>query len=354
VFGGRPLDGQGQKTLDFLLAFRPENQSDPYVLALLANAITAMAPESEEVRPYLARLEGLKKSSDAGKLCWWEQPPSGRTTFFGAGHSGAVETTALATLALLNSNLYPPTARGALTWIASQKDGSGTWQSTQATVLALKALLLGTGKALGGEKERRIELVLGDGIKKEIVIPSDQGEVMRQVDLSEHLRPGVNRLVLSESSGATPGYQVVFRYHVPQRDDPAAPPEPLAITLDYDKTELPVKETVRARVTVTNQMKQSAPMILIDLPIPAGFAIVKEDLTELVRPNALAKVQFNARSAVIYVRELAPNDPLAFSYRLRATMPVKITAPPARVYEYYDTDKQGRSKPTKLAITPDL
>jgi len=36
---------------------------------------------------------------------------------------------------------------------------------------------------------------------------------------------------------------------------------------------------------------------------------------------------------------------------LRATMPAKVTVPPARAYEYYDPDKQGRSTSAQLTVT---
>ena len=46
---------------------------------------------------------------------------------------------------------------------------------------------------------------------------------------------------------------------------------------------------------------------------------------------------------IVYLRVLAPRTPLVISYRLRATMPVKIHAQPARVYEYYDPDVHAHS-----------
>jgi len=37
-------------------------------------------------------------------------------------------------------------------------------------------------------------------------------------------------------------------------------------------------------------------------------------------------------------------------YRLRATMPVKVTVPPARVYEYYDPAKSAATMPALLTV----
>jgi hypothetical protein len=57
-----------------------------------------------------------------GKQTWWEQGGDARTTFYGSGRAGAVETTALATLALLRSGSYPASARPALAWLVRDRD----------------------------------------------------------------------------------------------------------------------------------------------------------------------------------------------------------------------------------------
>ena len=58
----------------------------------------------------------------------------------------SVETTGLAVQALLKWGEASGTARKALSYIASKKDASGTWGTTQATIMALRALLLATEK----------------------------------------------------------------------------------------------------------------------------------------------------------------------------------------------------------------
>lgn len=61
---------------------------------------------------------------------------------------------------------------------------------------------------------------------------------------------------------------------------------------------------------------------------------------------------FTPRSVIVYLRALPPGKPgLALRYQLRATMPVKLTVPPARVYEYYDPDKHGSSPATRITVT---
>jgi alpha-2-macroglobulin-like protein len=348
VFDGQASDPQARPTLDYLLSRKPETLTAPHVLALTCNALLALGAE-KEAGPYLDRLESLKQTGKDGKLVWWDLPALAQTTFYGGGRSGSIETTALASLALLRAARSPATVNGALAWLVEQKDASGTWHSTQATVLALKALLAGTNKALGKEQERRIEIAWGKDGKREVVIPADQGDVMQQIDLSEVLGAGSTRVTLTERGDAATGYQLAFRYHAPgERQDKAE--APLAITIDYDRAELAVGDTVTATAKIVNRMNQTAPMVVLDLPIPGGFTMVAEDLAKLVDGKTIAKYQVNARTAVVYLRGLEPGKALELRYHLRATMPVKVTVPAGRAYQYYDPDKEGRSSPASLKV----
>ena len=92
-------------------------------------------------------------------------------------------------------------------------------------------------------------------------------------------------------------------------------------------------------------------MVVLDLPVPPGFALDTNDLAGLVSEGAIARYQATPRSAIVYLRGLEPGKPLQLRYRLRASMPARITAPAARAYEYYDPDKSGTSRITLLTVT---
>jgi uncharacterized protein YfaS (alpha-2-macroglobulin family) len=350
VFAGGNASSQAMPTLDYLLAHPPESIDDPYLLAVTANAIAAINPNHAQLASYLARLDTLKQTSEDGKLAWWDQTPGGRTTFYGSGQSGSIETTAMAALAMLTAGRHPGTATGALGWLIEQKDPHGTWHSTQATVLSLKALLAGTGASLGEDRERRIEVAWGGEKVRDIVVPSDQSEVVQRIDLTEMLVPGNQyQLALTDRSDTSVGYQVTLRYNVPQPAEAVeTDADPLSIDIQYDRERLAVDETVTAVATVTNNMHQAAPMVILDLPIPGGFAIDPGELDELVGSQQIAKYQITARKAIVYLRRLEPADSLQLRYRLRATMPVKVTVPDAEAYEYYDPGTRGVGGASRL------
>jgi uncharacterized protein YfaS (alpha-2-macroglobulin family) len=350
VFANGSAGAEAAPTRTYLLRYPPAQIADPYVLALVANALLEIDKSAAE--PYVRQLDALKRTSADGKLVWWERPAGRRTVFYGAGQSGAVETTALAALAALKHGGLAATARGALTWLVTQRDASGTWHSTQATVLALRALLAGTSAPLGRGQARRVELTVG-GEQRELVIPADQDEVMKQLDLSQYLRAGgTASLELREPSGTAVGYQVSFRYHVPGPATPDAAREPLGITLSFERDEVPVGQTVRATARVTNRRPQDAPMVIVDLPVPAGFSPDEAGLAALRTTPGVDKVQVTPRSLVVYLRELPAGKSLELTYGLRAGASARVTVPAAEVYEYYDPARRAVTPPHRLIAVP--
>lgn len=352
VFGTGEAQSSAQATLDYLLAHEPASIKSPYLLALIANCIAGIDNKHSALKEYLGRLDDMKKVSEDGKQMWWELAENSQTMFYGGGQSGNVETTALAALAMIRGNQHSATVKGALTWLVAQKDGSGTWHSTQATVLALKALIEGTSGPLGDEQARRIELAWDGENIRTVDIPADQAEVMQQINLSEKLFPGVNRLKINEPTDTGTAYQVTFWYHVEDIEPPvAAEGEPLTINVTYDRLALAVDDTVSATAIVVNNLKQPAPMVILDLPIPGGFRIETDGLQKLVDDGKIAKFQVTARKAIIYLRQLPPEAQLELPYRLKATMPVKVTVPPAEAYEYYNPARRSSGGAAKLEAT---
>jgi len=347
VFANGQEAAQAGLTRDFLLKNASETH-DPYTLALVCNALLALEPKGTAVSPFLDRLAGLKQLSRGEELVWWGREPAARTMFCGAGHCGNIETTALASLALLAGGREPGAVRGSLAWLAGQKDGRGTWHSTQATVLALKAILAGTGRPLGGAQERRIEVALDGKVIQDLVIPAEQAEVVQLVRLSSHLGKGAHRLRLTDRTGTASLYQIAFSQHTPTAEQPRQ--ERLALELTYDRTELKVGETTTVTADLVNRQAEQAPMVMLDLPLPPGFTPEADDLAKLVQSQAVAKVQQLPRSLLLYLRALEPSQSLRLGYRLRAALSGRVTAAPAVAWEYYNPEQETRSKAVSLSV----
>src|SRR6202040_4293535 len=108
---------------------------DTYTLAVVANFAADYKEDREFTRQAIQMLLDARTEKD--EQVWWSAE---ETSVYATGPSAAVETTGLAVQALLQSGEASGTARKALTYIASKKDAYGTWGTTQATIMALRAL----------------------------------------------------------------------------------------------------------------------------------------------------------------------------------------------------------------------
>jgi uncharacterized protein YfaS (alpha-2-macroglobulin family) len=349
---GTSQEGAGP-TLEYLKSYEPRDFDDPHVLALVCNALLALDPSGATAKPYLDRLESRKTTEQDGRYIHWSQAADGRTLFHGAGVGGQVETTALAALALLRGNVHGGAARGALAWLATQKGPHGTWGSTQATVLSLKALLEGTNKPLGGDGRRVVIVKLDDNFTEEIVIPGDQAEVLHSLDVTKHVGKGPHRLTLTEKTNTGAGYQVALRYHVPAAKRPPADWFAVGVTYRQGGRDLPADaplalalgEVVTATVTAGKPRPGAAPMVMVELPVPLGLSAesLGNDLDKLVQQERIMRYEAKPGRVLVYLKELRNEAPLTLTYRLRATLPVEAQAPPARAWEYYAPEREGRS-----------
>ena len=307
-----------------------------------------MDPDSSSAHRCVDQLLARKRTSADGKLVWWSADENRTNLFHSSGRTRDIETTALASLALIRAT-QPTTTRSALRWLITQKDARGTWHSTQATVLALKALVAATGQPLGDAQPRRIEVSIDGQRVRDVVIPTDQADVVQQLDLTPHTSSGSHRIELVEPSGTGTTYQITARHHRLER--PVAPPSSsLSIELSFDRTSLRLDDSVTATAVIQNRSAATVPMLLLELPIPAGFALDRSDFEKLVRADQIAKFQQTPRTMIVYLRGLEAGGRFTLNYRLVATQPVRVTTPAAVAFEYYAPENRSSSQPTTLTV----
>lgn len=334
-------------TRDFLLKRRPDEIANPHTLALVANALLAIDPTGSAAVPYLDRLAMMATDGPDGQA-FWTMPRESRTTFYGSGTAGDIETTALATIALIQGKKAPEAVRRALAWLVTKKDRQGTWHSTQATVLSLRALLAAAATEAEEPKDRTLLVQLGEH-RQEIRVPKEKAEVMQWIDLTPHVKAGKQALEVSEPTKTGAGFQVTYRYHVPgARDDANAP---LALAVEYGATEVARGGTIAATARVSNGKDKAAAMLLVEVPVPGGFRVRGEDFAALVERQLIARYQVEADRVLVYLREMPKNARLELPYTLEAAQVVDTQAPGGRVYEYYDPSREAFGTPTRLRVT---
>src|SRR5262249_18535397 len=180
-----------------------------YILALAANALAAYDPKDDSTLLALQRLDKLRKEIPEWKAINF--PGRGTSLSYARGDSVAVGTTALAGLAMIRTGQFTNSVNQALTYLVKAKEGNGTWGSTQATILALKALVAGMG---GNQQKEPAHFVISVNGKEAArsKVDADNADVMQTSDLETLTHSGANEIAIGATGDATPMSQVFGRH----------------------------------------------------------------------------------------------------------------------------------------------
>jgi uncharacterized protein YfaS (alpha-2-macroglobulin family) len=325
-------------------------QEDPYSLALVANALAAYDPGDSMTRAVLDRLYEMRV--EEGDIVYWR---TGVASFMGAtGESGSLETTALAAYAFMRADAYPDAVSGALAYLIQGKDSWGTWSTTQATILSLKALLLASEQAGQAAGPATIRVSLNKEQTQEIVIDETNADVVHLVTFDRGFSTGgSNRVQIEVEGGGNLMYQVATRFYLPWDQVPMVEMmgDLITIDVDYDRTRLAVNDEVTVDVGVRLNKEGVVKMALIDLGVPPGFSVLAEDLSRLVEQGVIARYELTGRQIIIYLEDFSSESPLAFSYRLRARFPMRAQTPPSSVYDYYNPADSTVQAPLEVRVS---
>jgi hypothetical protein len=330
---------------------------DAYTLAVVANfaADYGTAGHGKDrgfTRQAMQLLLDARTEKD--EQAWWNAE---ETSVYARGESATVETTGLAVQALLKWGEASGTARKAMNYIASKKDAAGTWGTTQATIMALRALLLATEKGAADVRGTLEVLLNGQAVEKLTLTPENNDLlhqfVFKGIESKGKGSESANVEIRFEGKGGL-AYQVVGSYFLPWDERPAH--EALSINVAYDRTRLAPDDIATATATITNNLPKSANMVMVDLGIPPGFDLLSEDLQTYVEKTAgrksarLEKFSLTATQAILYFNSVAPGDTVTIHFRLRAKYPIRARTFRSRVYEYYDPDVSSLARPVQLEV----
>ena len=314
---------------------------------MVANFAADYGRDREFTRHAIETLLDARTEKD--EQAWWTAEETG---VYGGGASAAVETTGLAVQALLKWGEASATAGKALKYIASKKDASGTWGSTQATIMALRALLLSTEKG-AADVRGTAEVSLDGKVVETLTLTADNNDLLHQFAFPVDAHAPHHVALHFDGKGGL-AYQVAGRFFVPWTEKPAH--EPLSIDVTYDRTHLAQDDIATATATIKSNLPKAANMVMVDLGIPPGFDLLTEDLQAYQEKSAVRKSgrmeKFNltATQAILYFDSIAAGDTVTLKFRLRAKYPIRARTFQSRVYEYYDPSVSALARPVALEV----
>jgi hypothetical protein len=348
------LENTGYKgtAVDKARAFVEKHMSeatDSYTKAVVAN-FAVDSPNSGSFAK-LAAQALLDSSTGKDDQLWWT---SEETSVFGRGDSAAIETTGLAVLALLKWGEASSETRKALNFITAKKNAQGEWGTTQATIMALRALLGASSKG-GGDATGTVDVTIDGVAVQHLILSADNNDLFHQFVFDA--KPS-SAVALHFNGKGGLAYQVSSRYFVPweQPTHEAPRPEALSIDVTYNKDHMAQDDIATATATVRNNLAATANMVMIDLGIPPGFDLLTEDLQDYLEESAtkhggrLEKFSLTATQALLYFDSIPGRETIRIPFRLRAKYPIRAKTFQSRVYEYYQPEINAVAKPVQLEI----
>jgi uncharacterized protein YfaS (alpha-2-macroglobulin family) len=338
---------QAKKSVDYIRKHINDARDNAYILALAANALAAYDAKDDSTLEAIRRLEKLRKNVPEWQALAY--PAGGTSLTYARGNSVTVETTALAVLAMLKTGQFTTSVNQALTFLIKSKEGNGTWGSTSATILSLKALVAGMGGTPHkGTTPFAIHINGKPAARGQV--SEDNADVLQAFDLKEYTRPGANRVEIKIAGQTNLMYQIVARHFAPWQKPADSRRKVIDVNVHYDRTRLSTNDTLRARATLKYMGPVPTYMVILDLGIAPGFVVDPGDFAEMVARKKVQKFSVTERQVTLYLGDVKPGDELTFEYTLKAKYPLRARTPPTTAYEYYTPANRGVARPVELTV----
>jgi uncharacterized protein YfaS (alpha-2-macroglobulin family) len=337
------LSESGQSGIDAEVKHAIElgrKSDDSYVLALAA-AVASNANQKDEGRKLLEKL--AKGQADDGHL----DSRQGSITRSG-GQSLQVETTALAALAWLKSPEFVAQANKAIQWIVGQRQGGGGFGSTQATILALKAIVTYTEANRRAANAGKLTIERNGKLLGQHTFSAGVRETIAIDGIEAALTAGDNRLTVNLTGDNRMPYVLNVSYRTLKPESAEACPVRLVTKLAAAKVK--AGETVALSANLSNPTDKGQPMTVAIVGLPAGLEPRADQLEELKKAGVMDYYETGPREVIFYWRSLAPKRQAAIKLDLLAAVPGKYTAPASRAYLYYTPENKQWCDPLTVEI----
>ncbi|MBL7732077.1 MAG: TonB-dependent receptor plug domain-containing protein [Chitinophagaceae bacterium] len=233
-----------------------------------------------------------------------------------------VETYALYAMALLKQPAADLAKAGDLIAIILQNKSYYGYGSTQATVLALEAIV---------EYYRRSGRIEEDA---PVTFTLNNKSISTDDMVKQTLTEGRNEFNIAypQKNKAVPySMEVSYSTYVPNNSNKAE----LKLVTSLPPAETKTGETVRFDIAVTNTVQTLQPMVVAKIGIPAGLSAQPWQLKEILEKNKAAYYEVFDNYLVFYWMGFAPGETKTISLDLKADVPGTYTAKAGTVYLYY-------------------
>ena len=329
-----PKDNRLSKSVDYLKN-KLDSIDDNYTLALVANILANV--NDKELNNVLKRLVNNTKLNGKNAII-----TSNTVDYYGSrSNVQNIQTVALTSMALSKGSYNVETNKMLINYLISQKDTRGTWHSTQATILALKALNIKNDK---NQLENQTITVRVNDNEQKIEIKDNPLELY---ELTFDNLKKENKLNIDVQKGSS-YYEVIEEYYIPyEKVDTAKNNIEVSVESNND---LKVNETLKANIKLVNRSENTILNGMVTIDIPQGFVVNEESLMLLEKNGIIEKYETSYTAINIYLRNFDIGQVIDLGVSFRASYPVDITGMAVKVYDYYNPEIIGTSMPIKINV----
>ena len=329
-----PNDEKLAKSVKYLKG-KLNDIKDNYTLALVANVLANV--KDKELNTVLKRLvSNINLDNNRAYIT------SNVVDYYGSySNSQTDQTVALTSMALSKGQYNPETNKLLINYLISKKDKNGTWNTTQATILALKAL--NTINELNKLENQTITVKVNSSIQKIDIKDNPLGIYELNFDnLNKE-----NKLNIDIEKGNA-YYEVVEEYYIPY-EKVNTQDDKIEVSVNSNN-DLKVNEILKANVKVTNKSDNIISNGMVTISIPQGFTVLEESLMKLESKGIIEKYEISYTSVNIYLRNIDVSQIVNLPVSFRAGYPVEITGMAVRAYDYYNPYIEGKTAPVKITV----
>jgi hypothetical protein len=330
-----PDDRRIERSLNYLRNNFEEIKKRPYALALATNVF--VNTNHQKAADALNSLKGKVVFDDDrnGYIVM-----KTRSYYGSYGRTGNTEVTALAAIAFAKAGNNADYVSALHKWLIAGKHGSGNWGSTQATVLALKALI-NIGDAKASDTSRGKVAVTVNGNTKTVNYDEQNADVMQMTVFEDGLER-INEITIAAEGAIDGSVQVVKEYY-DQWDDY----EESEFTMNREMScvqrgeecEMENKDFVMKISFGNNEALGNLHNVIIDIPTPAGLTPL-DDAPELMQEAGVIQAYEIRKDRVLLYLNGVPTPDIWLDMQYNARFEGEFSILPARMYSYYDPATQ--------------
>ena len=330
-----PDDSRLEKSIKYL-ENKLDDAKDNYTLALIANAFSNV--KNKNTKKVIDRLmDNVIVASNESVYI----ESNNRDYWGGYGKNQIIQVSALTSLVLTKENSNSKTNSSLINYIIQNKDYNGSWNSTQATILALKAINEYNEKS--DISNQKITVML-NGESKEI----DVGENNLELYELEFSNVDVeNKISISMKKGKL-YYEIVKEYY--KIYDQSETVDNKLLVEQKITQEANVNDIIVQNISLTNLSSEKISNAIVRINIPQGCSVIEESLATLKHKNIIEKYEYNYTTLDLYIRNFEATKNINLEINYRASYPEQITGAAIRAYDYYNPEIEGIGLPLKINV----